>query len=136
MLATQDEHPKRTDIRPTRNQVDGRESRESASFPAYRSNNPTLEVGCMNRKDVASFFVLIVFTLVTLSSAQQNQGSKNDSGQGSDVQFSSSTHLVLVPTLVRDKNNQHISGLKKEDFVVNENGKPRKIAFVDEYKTE
>jgi VWFA-related protein len=42
-----------------------------------------------------------------------------------------STHLVLVDVVVTDKQGNPVTGLRPEDFVVEENGKPQKIsAFV------
>ena len=38
----------------------------------------------------------------------------------------STTELVLVPTIVRDKSGQHISGLSKQDFVVMQDGHAQK----------
>jgi hypothetical protein len=40
----------------------------------------------------------------------------------SEVKFTARTELVLIPTLVTDKSGTYISGLKKEDFRVLENG--------------
>jgi VWFA-related protein len=39
-----------------------------------------------------------------------------------------STHLVLVDVVVTDKQGKAIPGLRPEDFVVEENGKPQKIS--------
>src|SRR5689334_12901612 len=39
-----------------------------------------------------------------------------------------STHLVLVDVVVTDKQGSAITGLGREDFVVEENGKSQKIA--------
>src|SRR5579862_3095259 len=38
------------------------------------------------------------------------------------------THMVLVDVVVTDKQGKAITGLKPEDFTVEENGKPQKIA--------
>ena len=45
--------------------------------------------------------------------------------------FTSSTHLVVEAVTVRDKNGKVIGGLKKEAFVVTEDGKPQEIKFFD-----
>jgi VWFA-related protein len=50
------------------------------------------------------------------------------------ITFSSSTSLVLVPTVV-NKSGSHISGLKKEDFVLKQDGKSQTIAIFEEVKT-
>lgn len=45
--------------------------------------------------------------------------------------FRSNAELVMIPAVVRGKSG-HVSGLKKEDFVVLEDGKPRHIAVFSE----
>lgn len=40
-----------------------------------------------------------------------------------------STHLVLVDVVVTDKQGKPVSGLNREDFVLQEKGKAQKIAF-------
>ena len=50
----------------------------------------------------------------------------------SDVTFTSRAKLVLVPVLVTDKRDNHINGLKKEDFTVRENGTEQKVVTFDE----
>jgi VWFA-related protein len=44
--------------------------------------------------------------------------------------------LVVVPVIVTNKAGEHASGLKKEAFQVEENGKVRNISFLEETKTE
>lgn len=48
--------------------------------------------------------------------------------------FSSSTDLVLIPAVV-DKSGSHLAGLKKEDFVLKQDGKSQPIAIFEEVKT-
>ena len=50
------------------------------------------------------------------------------------LKFSSTTIYVLVPVVVTDKEGNHVSGLKKEDFRLLENGKDQKVASVEEIK--
>jgi VWFA-related protein len=50
--------------------------------------------------------------------------------------FKSSTELVLIPTVVNDKSGVHISGLKKEEFALKQDGKPQPIAVFEEVKTD
>src|ERR1700730_5089043 len=54
----------------------------------------------------------------------------------SEVKFTARTELVLIPTLVTDKSGNHISGLKKEDFRVLENGAEQKIATFEEITSD
>ncbi len=46
-----------------------------------------------------------------------------------DVKFSTSAHLVVEDVTVKDKDGKTIEGLKAEDFVVTEDGKPQTISF-------
>src|ERR1035438_7331862 len=70
---------------------------------------------------------LIVFTFLTCSLSVLAKDKEN-----SEVKFTSRTELVLIPTLVTDKSGNHVSGLKKEDFTVQENGADQKIATFEE----
>ena len=49
--------------------------------------------------------------------------------------FKSSTELVLIPTVVSDKSGAHVPGLKKEDFVLKQDGKSHPIVIFEEVKT-
>jgi VWFA-related protein len=55
--------------------------------------------------------------------------------QGNAATIKSSTELVLIPAVVNNSSGSHISGLKKEDFVLKQDGKPRPIALFEEVKT-
>jgi VWFA-related protein len=46
--------------------------------------------------------------------------------------FKSSSNLVLVPTVVRDHHGKHLSGLTKDQFLLEEKGKPQTISFFEE----
>ena len=58
------------------------------------------------------------------------------SAQDQGTTITSSTELVLIPAVVNDKSASHISGLKKEDFVLKQDGKSRPIAIFEEVKTD
>jgi len=64
------------------------------------------------------------------------QTKDKDKENGPEVQFTARTELVLIPTLVTDKSGAHISGLKKEEFTVLENGSPRTIATLEEITSD
>jgi VWFA-related protein len=49
--------------------------------------------------------------------------------------FRANTRLVLVPTTVTKKDGEPVHGLKKDDFVLEENGKPVKVSVFDEVIT-
>lgn len=61
---------------------------------------------------------------------------KPNDKENSEVKFSARTELVLIPTLVTDKSGNHITGLKKEDFTVLENGAEQKIATFEEITSD
>jgi VWFA-related protein len=46
--------------------------------------------------------------------------------------FKSSSNLVLVPTVVRDRQGKHLAGLSKDVFRLDENGKQQTISFFEE----
>lgn len=59
---------------------------------------------------------------VALLPAQQPQG---------EITFKSSTNLVIVNVIVRDRQGKPMEGLKQSDFVLLENGKPQTISVFD-----
>jgi|ERR1022692_526127 VWFA-related protein len=60
----------------------------------------------------------------------------NKDKENSELKFTARTELVLIPTLVTDKSGNHISGLKKEDFTVLENGAEQKVATFEEITSD
>jgi VWFA-related protein len=59
-----------------------------------------------------------------------------DQDKDAEVKFTARTELVLIPTLVTDKSGNHITGLKKEDFTVLENGAEQKVATFEEIMSD
>ena len=55
--------------------------------------------------------------------------------QTSATAITSSSELVLIPAVVNDKSGSHISGLKREEFVLKQDGKSQSIAIFEEVKT-
>ncbi len=51
--------------------------------------------------------------------------------QETAAKFAARTELVLVPVLVR-RGGQHVAGLKQEDFILQQDGKPATIAVFEE----
>ena len=49
--------------------------------------------------------------------------------------FTSSTELVLIPTVVNGKSGSPLPGLKKEEFALKQDGKSQSIAIFEEVKT-
>jgi VWFA-related protein len=58
------------------------------------------------------------------------------SGESSAASFRVSTELVVVPTVVTDKHGQHVPGLTKDDFVLEEDGQRKTISVFEEVKTD
>ncbi|MBI3478013.1 MAG: VWA domain-containing protein [Acidobacteria bacterium] len=48
------------------------------------------------------------------------------------VSISSHSDLVLVPTVITDRSTHFVGGLSASEFVVRENGKPRKLSIFEE----
>ncbi len=58
--------------------------------------------------------------------------SHSEQANGRNITFSSHAEYVLVPVIVQDKQQHHVTGLTKDDFTLLENGKRRPIASVEE----
>jgi VWFA-related protein len=56
--------------------------------------------------------------------------------ESSEIKFTARAELVLIPTIVTDKSGKHVAGLKKEDFIVLENGKEQKVATFEEITSD
>ena len=79
--------------------------------------------------------LLQVAGLITIAALSSMPASTQD-GQAATATFSSSSELVLVPTVVNDKSGIHISGLTKQDFVLKQDGKTRSISVFEEVRTD
>src|SRR6476660_4199876 len=53
---------------------------------------------------------------------------------GQQAVFKSSTSLVVLDVTVKDRSGKEITGLKKEDFVVLEDGKPQTVNVFEKQK--
>jgi len=56
--------------------------------------------------------------------------------EAAQATFTSRSELVLVPAVVSDKAGAHVTGLKKEEFTVLENGAEQKIATFEEVNSD
>src|SRR5437868_10582137 len=92
--------------------------------------------------------ITVLILLCWLPAAQALSLDQNSTSQDSKAQqtsksapeaipqtFTSKTELVLVPAVVHDKKDAHISGLSKDDFIVQENGAEQKIAIFEEVRS-
>lgn len=78
------------------------------------------------KKAVGFLFPFLLLTAVIAPS----QGQKE-----SGVTFTSRTEFVLVPAVACDKAGKHLTGLAKDDFELQEDGKSKLIASFEEVKT-
>jgi VWFA-related protein len=74
--------------------------------------------------------ILIVTLSYTAAVAQEGTPGNHE------AKITSHTALVLVPALVTDKSGHHLKGLKKEDFVVLEDGAEQQIATFEEVTSD
>jgi VWFA-related protein len=79
---------------------------------------------------------LCVTVIATLASSLLAPAASKNKADNSEVKFTSRTELVLIPTLVTDKSGNHLSGLKREDFTVLEDGAEQKIATFEEITSD
>lgn len=84
-----------------------------------------------------SIALLSILLLVTAQAQQQGQANlppttrSNESEistKDSDTAIKVEVHLVLVPVVVKDSSGNAVSGLKKEDFQLFDNGKPQTVS--------
>jgi VWFA-related protein len=69
--------------------------------------------------------------VVLFASSLQTQTATN-----TGTTITSATELVLIPTVVNDKGGAFVSGLRKEDFGLKQDGKTQLIAVFEEVKTD
>src|SRR5882724_9147956 len=67
----------------------------------------------------------IISTIICLAMALPAQEPQKE------FTFKSSSNLVIVNVEVKDKSGKPMEGLKKGDFVVNEDGKPQQISVFE-----
>src|SRR5579859_7942238 len=84
---------------------------------------------CVMRFAQKASILLLPFLLLTALTGQAQD--QKDRG----VTFTSRTDLVLVPVVVSDKAGTHIPGLAKDDFEIQEDGKSKPVATLEEIKT-
>ena len=83
----------------------------------------------------ATLVVALTCSILVLAKPTDKEKEK-EKENNSEVKFTARSELVLIPTLVTDKSGNHISGLKKEDFRVLENGAEQKIATFEEITSD
>src|ERR1700732_1405351 len=83
----------------------------------------------------ATLVVALTCSILVLAKPSDKDKDKEKESDA-EVKFAPRLELVLIPTLVTDKSGNHISGLKKEDFRVLENGAEQKIATFEEITSD
>ena len=84
-----------------------------------------------NRKLRKNILVLICALASSPMVTAQNNANPEPS-QAPSATFSARTELVLVPTIVTDHQGRHVTGLTKNDFIVQENGVDQKVDSFEE----
>jgi VWFA-related protein len=83
------------------------------------------------RKHLLHRLMVVTFATCTVICARSQNKEAN-----SQINFTARTDLVMIPVIVTDKSGNHITGLRKEDFKVRENGSERQIATFEEIRTD
>src|SRR5258708_458622 len=84
----------------------------------------------MRLKNLASRWLLATFLVPAL--AAQNQTPQQDkSSRQSVFTFKTETELVLVNVVAHDSKGNLIQDLKREDFIILEDGKPQAVSSFD-----
>ena len=73
----------------------------------------------------------IALTLAGLLAAARPSAQPDGRQEDRQATFRASTHLIVQPVTVKDRQGRPVPGLAARDFVVTENGVPQRIAFVE-----
>ena len=65
-----------------------------------------------------------------------NNAAQNGTATSKGFKFEASTQLVVEDLIIKDKSGNPVTGLKKSDFVVLEDGKPQDVSFAEFQKLE
>jgi len=76
-------------------------------------------------------FCLLLLSLLGLHFFPAHGATPQAQVQGAAATFTARSDLVLVPVVVTDKHGSPLRGLSRDDFLVEENGKPQKIAIFE-----
>jgi len=80
------------------------------------------------RRQLVHLAVIAAFTVSVCALAKDKENS--------EVKFTARTELVLIPAIITDKSGAHVTGLKKEDFTILENGSERPISTFEEITSD
>lgn len=79
---------------------------------------------------------LLALSMLPVMATSDSQTQNTEPSSSSSYKISVGANLVLVPVVVTDKHGQHVSGLKAEDFEIQEDGKAQKISAFEEITAE
>ncbi|HTS38445.1 MAG TPA: VWA domain-containing protein [Candidatus Solibacter sp.] len=79
-------------------------------------------------------FILVASLACSVCAFSKDKDKGKESN--SEIKFTSRSELVLIPAVITDKSGNHITGLKKEDFTVFENGSERQISTFEEITSD
>jgi VWFA-related protein len=79
-----------------------------------------------------ALIAVVAILNATAGSAWQNKPGSSQEQSKEPFKLSVATHFVLVPVIVTDKQGNHVTGLKAEDFELKEDGSVQKISRLDE----
>ncbi len=86
------------------------------------------------RPFTATFLAWVLIAAAQLPAPQPPQQTAAPASKA--VKFSTSTQLVVEDLIIKDKSGNPMTGLKADDFIVTEDGKPQKIGFLEFQKLE
>jgi VWFA-related protein len=75
-----------------------------------------------------------VWAAMPLAAQNQSPSPANADNQTPAATFQINGKAVLLDVVVTDKNGNPVTGLKQEDFLVSEKGKPQAISYFEEHK--
>ena len=77
----------------------------------------------------ARLSLALVFVILNPGLNKALSYGQQGSGEVPSITFRTNTRLVMIDAVVTDKKGQPVTGLKAEDFTVEENGKKQKLSF-------
>jgi VWFA-related protein len=122
--------------------ADNKRLRRATEITKFANSCPIRTLRSVLKRTSGIVAIISLLANVALLAAplhvQQNQTQQRPSQSPLDVLSSpalqSRTDLVLVPVVVRDKKGKHLSGLDKDAFQLEENGKGQLISLFEEVR--
>lgn len=80
------------------------------------------------------FVLLFAFYFLSMTQVWAQAADAKKSAADEEAKFGSRSQLVMVPVVVTGKNGEHVSGLKRDAFKIEEQGKAREATIFEEVK--